>query len=199
VYKETVQSTGKAHVVFDREIHETRHRGEVTIAVEPAPRGAGLIFRSAPGMAEAIGEELMGCVEQGAREATLAGVLAGNEIVDILVRLEDVGEDLTTMTTLGMKVAAAQACKEACEKASPVLLEPYMTVEVVAPEEFVGEIIADLNSRHGRLESVTPRGKTAVLRAVAPLATMFGYSTTLRSITQGRGIFTVQYSHYDTK
>jgi elongation factor G len=199
VYKETVQSTGKAHVIFDREIHEARHLGEVTVAVEPAARGEGLIFRTAPGMVEAIGEELVRSVEQGAREATLSGVLAGNEMVDIIVRLEDVGEDATTMTVLGMKVAAAQACKEACEKASPVLLEPYMTVEVVAPEEFVGEIIADLNGRHGKLESVTPRGKASVVSAVVPLATMFGYSTSLRSITQGRGIFTMQYSHYDTK
>jgi elongation factor G len=103
------------------------------------------------------------------------------------------------MTPLGLKVAAAQASKEACEKASPVLLEPLMEVEVVVPEEFVGEIIADLNSRHGRLEDVSPRGKTSVITAVVPLRTMFGYSTSLRSLTQGRGIFTMQYSHYDTK
>jgi elongation factor G len=103
------------------------------------------------------------------------------------------------MTGLGLKVASAQACKEACEKASPVLLEPYMKVEVVTPEESVGEVIADLNSRRGRLEEVTPRGKTSVVMAEVPLATMFGYSTSLRSITQGRGLFTMQYSHYDTK
>ena len=125
--------------------------------------------------------------------------LAGNEVVDIIVTVQALGPDLNSMTGLGLKVASSQACKEASEKASPVLLEPYMKVEIVAPEEFVGEVIADLNSRRGRLEQISPRGKTSVVEAVAPLATMFGYSTTLRSLTQGRGIFTMQYSHYDAK
>jgi elongation factor G len=138
-------------------------------------------------------------VEQGVREAAWSGALSGNEVVDVKVRLDAIGADLAGMTGLGLKVAASQASKEACEKASPVLLEPFMNVEVVVPEEFVGEVIADLNSRHGRLEQVTPRGKTSVLRATVPLITMFGYSTSLRSITQGRGIFTMQYSHYDSK
>jgi elongation factor G len=142
---------------------------------------------------------LISAVEQGAREATLAGVLGGNEVVDVKITLEALGQDVVSMTPLGLKVAAAQACKEACEKASPVLLEPYMSVEVVVPEEFVGEVIADLNSRRGRLEQVTPRGKTSVLEAIVPLVTMFGYSTALRSLSQGRGIFTMQYSHYDAK
>jgi elongation factor G len=120
-------------------------------------------------------------------------------VVDVKVTLQAIGPDPASMTGLGLKVAASQACKEACERASPVLLEPFMNVEVVVPEEFVGEVIADLNSRHGRLEQVTPRGKTSVLMAIVPLITMFGYSTSVRSLTQGRGIFTMQYSHYDTK
>lgn len=199
VYKETIESTGKAHVIFDREIHDAHHRGDVTLAVAPAPRGQGFVFQTTDGLKQALTEELIGHVEQGAREATLSGALAGHEVVDIIVKFEAVGDDPLSMTGLGLKVAASQACKEACEKASPRLLEPYMTVEVVAPEEFVGEIIADLNSRHGRLEEVTPRGKTSVITAVVPLITMFGYSTSLRSLSQGRGIFTMQYSHYDTK
>ena len=199
VYKETIQARGIAQVVFDREMHDAHHRGDVTIRVDPAARGEGLIIRTVPGLAQAIGNERLQFVEQGAREAMLAGVVAGNEVVDVIATVESVGEDVATMTGLGLKVAAAQASKEACEKASPVLLEPYMTVEVVAPDEFVGEIIADLNSRHGRLEDVSPRGKTSVVQAVVPLKTMFGYSTSLRSLTQGRGIFTMQYSHYDIK
>ncbi len=119
--------------------------------------------------------------------------------MDVKITLEALGQDLASMTPLGLKVAASQACKEACEKASPLLLEPYMNVEVVVPEEFVGEAIADLNSRRGRLEQVTPRAKISVLKAIVPLATMFGYSTALRSLSQGRGIFTMQYSHYDAK
>jgi elongation factor G len=198
VYKETIQSSGKSHLVFDREIHDVRHIGEVTLRVEPATRGGGTSFRVAAGL-DTIHQELVDAVEQGAREATLAGVLGGNEVVDVKITLEAVGQDLVSMTPLGLKVAASQACKEACEKASPVLLEPYMNVEVIVPEEFVGEAIADLNSRRGRLEQVTPRGKTSVLKAIVPLATMFGYSTSLRSLSQGRGIFTMQYSHYDAK
>jgi elongation factor G len=198
VYKETITGTGKAHVIFDREIHDVRHVGEVTVSVKPAARGEGTSFKIAPAL-ETLPAELLDFMEQGAREAMLAGVLAGNEVVDVRVTLQAVGADIGSMTGLGVKVAAAQACKEASEKASPALLEPYMTVEVVVPEEFVGEVIADLNSRRGRLEDVTPRGKTSVLKAIAPLATMFGYSTSLRSLSQGRGIFTMQYSHYDAK
>lgn len=198
LYKETVQGTAKAHTIFDREIHDTRHFGEVVLAVSPSSRGEGFIFQSALGP-QFDGLDVVEHVEQGAREATLAGVLAGNEVVDVRVVLESFGHDVPSMTPLGLKVAASQACKEACEKASPVLLEPYMSVEVVVSEEFVGEVIADLNSRRGRLEEVIPRTGVSVVRAVVPLATMFGYSTSLRSISQGRGIFTMQYSHYDAK
>jgi len=198
LYKETVQSTAKANVTFDRELHDVRHMGEVTLSVAPAARGNGLTFLSALS-AETIDSETIKYVEQGAREATLAGPLAGNEMVDLLVTLEAIGNDLDSMSGLGLKVAASQACKEACEKASPILLEPYMTVEVAVPDEFVGEVIADLNSRRGRLEEVVPRTGSSLVRAVVPLATMFGYSTSLRSVSQGRGVFTMQYSHYDAK
>ncbi len=197
VFKETVRTPGQAHVIFDREIHDVRHMGEVTISVEPTSRGTGLVFEIRTGL-DAVPPDLAGYVEQGAREATLAGVLSGNEVIDVKVTLQSVGKDLASMTGLGLKVAASQACKDACEKASPALLEPFMKVEVVVPEEHVGEVIADLNTRRGRLEQVTPRGKTSVLEGLVPLATMFGYSTALRSMTQGRGIFTMQYSHYDS-
>jgi elongation factor G len=198
VNKETIQAKAKAHVVFDREIHEQRHFGEVTISVEPTARGEGVSFNVSPSL-DLISPETIGYVKQGAVEATLSGALAGNEVVDVRITLEALGADLASMSGLGLKVAGSQACKEACEKASPVLLEPYMSVEVIVPEEFVGEVIADLNSRRGRLEQVSPRGKTSVLTAIVPLVTMFGYSTSLRSATQGRGIFTMQYSHYDAK
>ncbi len=199
VYKETIDSTGQANVVFDREIHDARHMGDVTVTVQPAPRGHGMVFNAPAMLIETVGKEMIDHVEQGAREAMLAGVLAGNEVVDVVVTVDALGKDIMSMTGLGLKVASSQACKEACEKASPILLEPYMTVEVIAPEEFMGEVIADLNARRGRLGEVTPRGKTSIMKAVVPLATMFGYSTSLRSITQGRGIFTMQYSHYDAK
>ncbi len=197
VYKETVQDQGKAQVAFDREIHDVRHYGEVLVSVRPTPRGQGKLFEESPAIAD-LPADLRAFIEQGAREATLAGVLSGNEVVDLAVRFESVGKHVDSMTGLGLKVAASLACKEACEKASPARLEPYMKVEVVVPEDYVGEVIGDLNSRRGRLEEVEPRGKTSVVHAIVPLATMFGYSTALRSATQGRGIFTMQYHQYDT-
>jgi elongation factor G len=198
VYKETIQSQGVGHVIFDREIHDVRHFGEVTLRAEPAPRGEGNSFVLGDNL-DMVPPELLKVAEQGATEGTLSGPLTGYEIVDVKITLGSLGQDFGSMSSLGVKVAAAQACKEACEKASPVVLEPYMNVEVIVPEEFVGEVIADLNSRRGRLEEISPRGKTSVLQAIVPLATMFGYSTSLRSVTQGRGIFTMQYSHYDSK
>lgn len=199
VYKETIQAAATGHAVFDRDIHDVRHRGEITVHVEPAARGEGVVFLVPASIRDTLPPDFLASIEQGAREATLSGVLTGNEVVDILITLEKVGADLPTMTPLGLKVAASQACKDACEKASPVILEPVMKVEVVVPEEFVGDVIADLNSRKGRLEEITPRGKTSVIHAVVPLVTMFGYSTALRSSSQGRGLFTMQYSHYDVK
>jgi elongation factor G len=199
VYKETILGSGKATVLFDRGIHDVRHFGEVTLSVESAARGEGIVFQVAPVLKDAVSPEIISAVEQGAHEAMWGGVLTGNQVDDVKVTLEAFGENLFAMTPLGLKVAASQACRDACEKASPVVLEPYMKIEVVVPEEFVGEVIADLNSRRGHLEEVTPRGKTSVIEAIAPLAMMFGYSTALRSLTQGRGIFTMQYSHYDTK
>jgi elongation factor G len=199
VYKETVQSSGSAHTVFDREIHDVRHWGDVTLHVEPSVRGDGVIFVVSPGSEIRLAPDMISFVEQGVREATLSGVLTGNQVDDIKVTFEAPVGDTSSMSGLGFKVAASHALKEATQNACPVILEPYMNVEVVVPEDFVGEVIADLNSRRGRLEQVTPRGRTSVLKAIVPLITMFGYSTSLRSVTQGRGIFTMQYSHYDAK
>lgn len=198
VYKETISAAGKGHVRFDREIHDARHLGEVSVTVEPTARGEGLVL-AFDGKFDAVPQEQREFLEQGAREATLAGVVAGNEVVDVKVTFNALGEDAAAMTGLGLKVASSLACKEAFEKASPVLLEPYMDVEVVVPEECVGEVIADLNSRRGKIDRITPRGKTSVVQGVVPLAPMFGYSTSLRSMSQGRGIFTMQYSHYDAR
>ncbi|MFC1833299.1 elongation factor G [Thermodesulfobacteriota bacterium] len=196
VKKETVKSSGKGHVVFDREIHETRHMGDATWSVEPRPRGEGNLVDMDAGLAGAP-EDLIESAKMGAMEATASGVLAGFEVTDVKLTLLSLGKDFGKATTLGVKVAAAQACKEACGKASPVILEPYMAVELVVPEDYVGEVISDLGSRKGNVEGMIPRGKTSVIKAIVPLASMFGYSTSLRSLTQGRGIFTMQYSHYD--
>ncbi len=198
VYKESVSGNAEARVIFDREIHDVRHFGDVTLSVQSGVRGSGFVFRAEDRL-QLLAPELIKHAENGAKEATLAGALAGNEVVDLIVNLVALGPEPFLMSPLGVKVAASQACREACEKAGPIVLEPYMSVEIVVPEDFVGEVIADLNSRHGRLEEILPRGKTSILKAISPLANMFGYSTSLRSLTQGRGIFSMQYSHYDVK
>ena len=198
VYKESVSGNAEARVIFDREIHDVRHFGDVTLSVQSGARGSGFVFRAEDRL-QLLAPELINHAENGAKEATLAGALAGNEVVDLIVNLVALGPEPFLMSPLGVKVAASQACREACEKAGPIVLEPYMSVEIVVPEDFVGEVIADLNSRHGRLEEILPRGKTSILKAISPLANMFGYSTSLRSLTQGRGIFSMQYSHYDVK
>jgi elongation factor G len=196
VFKETVEGTGSATARFDREIHETRHLGEVGVTVQALPRGKGLEYVFSKSLEDAP-QELRAAMEQGAKEANLAGALTGNEMTDVRTVFESLGPDAPLMSPLGVKVAASQACKEAAQKAKPVVLEPYMKVEIVVPEDCVGEVIADLNSRKGRLEGVSPVGKTSVLSGITPLAGMFGYSTALRSMTQGRGVFTMQFSHYD--
>jgi len=198
LYKETILSSASAHAKFDRDIHDAHHLGELTLSVEPTERGAGLIFESALSP-DAVPKDLLMNIQQGATEAMLAGVVSGNEVVDVRVRLSEVGPDVNSMTGLGLKVSASHACKEACEKAAPVLLEPFMKLEITVPDEFVGEVIADLNSRKGRMDEVVPGSGFSIIRAVCPLATLFGYSTSLRSISQGRGVFSMQYSHYDVK
>lgn len=197
VYKETVTSPAEAHIIFDREIAETRHFGETTVKVAPAERGEGMVYEVSPELKD-LGAELMEAALNGIKEAALAGPLTGNEMTDVKVTILSLGRNLEAMSPLGVKVSAAQACKEASSKGDPTQLEPYMEVEVVVPEDTVGEVIADLNSRHARVEGMTPRGKTSVIQAVVPLAQMFGYSTNLRSISQGRGVYTMQYSHYDS-
>jgi elongation factor G len=198
VYKETVTAPAQAHLVFDREIAETRHFGETTIKVEPTGRGSGMSYEIGPGL-ENIDPALKDASLNGMKEAALAGPLTGNEMTDTRMTALSLGESIDSMSPLGVKVSASQASKEAFTQAAPIQLEPYMHVEVVVPEDSVGEVIADLNSRGARVEGMTPRGKTSVVQAVAPLAQMFGYSTNLRSISQGRGIYTMQYSHYDSR
>jgi elongation factor G len=125
------------------------------------------------------------------------GVLAGYPVVDVRVTLFDGSYHEVDSSELAFKIAASMAFKDACKKGDIVLLEPIMDVEVVTPEEYMGEVIGDLNSRRGRIQSMEKRGKAQVIRAMVPLAEMFGYATDLRSKTQGRGTYTMQFSHYD--
>jgi elongation factor G len=135
-------------------------------------------------------------VEQGVKEALENGVLAGYPVVDVKVELVDGSSHDVDSSEMAFKIAGSMAFKEAAGKARPVLLEPVMDVEVVTPAEYMGDVIGDLNSRRGKIGGMTQRGEAQVIAASVPLAEMFGYSTTLRSMTQGRAIYTMQFAHY---
>jgi elongation factor G len=137
-------------------------------------------------------------LEEGIRDALGSGPLLGYPVVDVKVDLVSGGYQDNVSTELAYRVASAMAFRKSCEQASPMLLEPYMAVEVLVPEEYLGEVLGDINLRKGRIESIAARKAIQVVKGVVPLSKMFGYSTALRSSTQGRATYTMQFSHYDT-
>lgn len=170
--------------------------GHVTFEIEPAPPGSGIIFENAI-VGGVIPKEYIPAIEKGVREAAEGGVIAGYPVVDVKVRLYDGSYHEVDSSEMAFKMAASLAFKEGIQKAGPILQEPIMKVEVVAPEEFLGEIIGQLNARRGQIlgTDARPGGVQAVM-AMVPLAEMFGYATDLRSATQGRGSFTMEFDHY---
>ncbi|MFH1059763.1 MAG: elongation factor G [Pseudomonadota bacterium] len=196
VYRETVTAEVEVSEVFDRELGGSRQSGSVRLALGPNPRGAGNSYRN-----QAPEEEVPASVEaalsQAVEEGLTSGVVLGYPVVDTWVHV--LGGVFTpgVSTDLGFRLACSMALKRALGEAKPSLLEPVMKVEVVVPEEFMGEVIGELNSRGGSVDEVEPKGGTNILRASVPLKAMFGYSTALRSSTQGRASFSMQFSHYD--
>lgn len=195
-YKETIKVSAKAEGKFIRQTGGRGQYGHVWIEIEPIERGKGFEFVNKI-VGGTIPREFIPAVEKGIVEAMEGGVLAGYPVVDVRVILFDGSYHEVDSSELAFKIAASMAFKDACKKADIVLLEPIMDVEVVTPEEYMGEVIGDLNSRRGRIQSMEKRGKAQVIRAMVPLAEMFGYATDLRSKTQGRGTYTMQFSHYD--
>ncbi|HZD05722.1 MAG TPA: elongation factor G, partial [Longimicrobiales bacterium] len=145
----------------------------------------------------AIPREYIGSVEQGIREALDNGILAGYPIIDLKVELVDGSYHDVDSSEMAFKIAGSMALKEGVKRAKPVLLEPIMDVEVVTPVDYMGDIIGDLSSRRGKVGGMTERAGARVVGASVPLAEMFGYSTTLRSMSQGRAVYTMQFAHYD--
>ncbi|WP_022667421.1 elongation factor G [Desulfospira joergensenii] len=196
VYREVITAPARGQAVFEREITGKSHFAEVRIRLEPLDRGAGVSFISkAPG--EDIPEQYIPAVEQGIRESLEGGFLKGYPLVDLGIVLEGGRFEEGSGSELAFSVCGAMACKNALESASIALLEPIMDVEVFVPDAYMGEAISDLNSRGGKVESISPNADIQVIKAVVPLAKMFGYSTALRSATQGRGTFTMQFSAFD--
>jgi elongation factor G len=196
VYRETISKKAEIEKIFDREWGGTLNFAGVKIEVSPTERGKGKIFVnrcSNPLMTE----EFVGSVKEGIEESSESGVFMGYPMIDVETVLLDVKVKEELSTSLSFKIAASMAFREACELASPVLLEPIMKVEIIVPEEFVGDVISDLNTRFGRIEKISTKGTVKILEAMAPLSKMFGYSTAIRSASQGRATFTMQFSHYD--
>jgi elongation factor G len=196
VYRETLTRRVTVEGRFDREIGEKLHTGHVVLELVPLPNGSGVSFEA--NLPEgSIPSEFIPIIEQSIRRSMMAGVLGGYPLVDVQVRLRGGSYDANTSTALGFEVAAAQAFTEGCRKAEPVLLEPIMAVEVVVPEEFLGGVINGLSARKARIEGITPKPRAKVVDAFVPLSKMFGYSTELRSLSQGRATFSMHFARFD--
>ncbi len=195
-YKETIRKKADAEGKYIRQTGGRGQYGHVRITVEPSGVGAGFVFENEI-IGGSIPREYIKPIEQGIKEAMQTGVLAGYEVKDVKVSLYDGSYHEVDSSEIAFKIAGSMAFKEGCRKASPALLEPVMKVEVVLPEEHMGDVIGDLNSRRGRIEGQEARPGTQIIRALVPLSSMFGYATDLRSRTQGRATYTMHFAHYE--
>ena len=195
-YKETISARAVGEEKFVRQAGGRGHYGHVVLEVEPGTRTSGIVVENkvAP---EVLSKEFVEAAEQGVRDATCSGVLAGYPLLDVKVIL--VGGSFNQIDSLpaDYTVAAAMAFRDAARRAEPVLLEPIMSIEVVTPEMSLGDVIGDLNARRAHIHGMTARGQMQVIKGKVPLGEMFGYTTDLRSMTQGRAVYTLQFSHYD--
>ena len=196
VYRESIEQSAQGAAVFDKEVAGQRHFGEVRLLLSPLARGTGNRFVSKVGET-VLPPVFVKAVEKGVMESLESGTVMGYPVVDVEAVLVDANYKDSQGSELAYKVSAAMACKEALASGNGFLLDPIMRVEVFVPEEFMGEVIGDLNARSGKIEAIEPKIGVQAIQAVVPLARMFGYSTSLRSATQGRGTFTMQFSHFD--
>ena len=194
-YRETIRREANGNGRFIRQTGGKGQYGHAMIKLEPAEKGAGYEFIDKI-VGGTIPREYIKSVDQGIREALLTGIFAGYPMVDVRVTLYDGSYHEVDSSEMAFKIAGSMAVKDAVEKASPTVLEPTMRVEVTMPDEFMGDVIGDLNSRRGHVEGMDSRGTTQVVRAFVPLAEMFGYATDLRSMTQGRASYSMELSHY---
>lgn len=195
-YKETIKKPAKVEGKFVRQSGGRGQYGHVWIDIEPLERGKGFEFVNKI-VGGAIPKEYVPAVEKGVKEAMEGGVLAGYPLVDAKVTLIDGSYHEVDSSEMAFKIAGSMALKEGAKKAQLALLEPIMSVEVVTPEEYMGDVIGDLNSRRGKIQSMEKRANSQVIKAMVPLSEMFGYATDLRSKTQGRANYTMQFSHYE--
>ncbi|OGP83054.1 MAG: translation elongation factor G [Deltaproteobacteria bacterium RBG_16_58_17] len=197
MHRETIQKRVECEGLFERELGEKKHFGHVKLLLEPKERGGGIEIVRRFEAEAAIPGEFLAAMEDGIREGVLSGVLAGYPVID--VRIVILGGTMREgeSTALGCRIAASSAFRDGCLKADPALLEPIMMVNIMTPSEFMGEVIGDINARRGEIQAIAPKGAVSEIKARVPLKAMFGYSTDLRSATQGRAVFTMQFFAYD--
>ena len=195
VYRETIRQAAEVEEVFDRELGGVHHQAQVNLQLIPNSPGEGNLFMSLV-PEEEIPATIVEAIRSAVNESCTSGVLQGFPVVDLKVILTKARTTESQFSEMAFRVAASMAFRNGCQQAHPVLLEPIMQLEIIVPDEFLGEVIGDLNSRKGKIEKITPRKKIQQVRAVAPLSLMFGYSTALRSASQGRATFTMRFSHY---
>jgi len=195
-YKETIQSTAEAEGKYIRQSGGRGQYGHVWIKVEPLERGKGFEFINEI-KGGVIPHEFIPAVEKGIKEATTKGIVAGYPMIDVAATLYDGSFHEVDSSEMAFKIAGSMAFQEAVKRSKPVLLEPIMNVQVIAPPEFLGDVTGDLSSKRGKIQEMSDRANIKVVDAQVPLSEMFGYATKLRSMTQGRGSFTMEFSHYE--
>ena len=195
-YKETIRNKVRVEGKFIRQSGGRGQYGHVWLEMEPLEPGKGIEFESKI-VGGVVPKEYIKPIEEGIREAAETGVLAGYPVIDFKATLVDGSYHEVDSSEMAFKIAASMAFKEGCKQAKSVILEPIMKVEITVPEEYMGDVIGDVNSRRGRLEGMEPEGGNQVIRSFIPLSEMFGYATDLRSKTQGRGTYSMEPSHYE--
>jgi elongation factor G len=195
-YREAITRAVKAQGRYVKQSGGKGQYGDVTLEFEPLARGGG--FEIEWGIrGSSLSKEWFKAITQGIKEAMENGVIAGFPVVDLKATVVDGSQHDVDSNEMAFKIAGSLALQDAVKRGSPVIVEPVMKVEVVVPEEFMGDVIGDLNSRRGHIGGVTERANARVIDARVPLATMFGYATDLRSATQGRGSYSMEFDHYE--
>ncbi len=195
-YRETIRQAIEAEGKYIKQTGGRGQYGHAMLRIAPNEAGGGYEFKNAT-VGGSIPREYIPAVDRGCQEAMLNGVVAGYPMVDVKVEVYDGSYHDVDSNEMAFKIAGSMAFRDGCKKARPVLLEPVMSVEVVTPEDYMGDVVGDLNRRRGRIGSMEPRGNARVVSAEVPLAEMFGYATDLRSSTQGRAAYTMQFKHYE--
>jgi elongation factor G len=194
-YREAIRKPVRAEGRFVRQTGGKGQYGHAIITLEPLERGTGYEFESKI-IGGAVPREFWKAIEEGIRDALAGGVIAGYPVIDVKATLVDGSYHEVDSSEMAFKIAGSMAAKDGVHKADPTILEPVMRVEVTTPEEFMGDVIGNLNSKRGQIDGIDERGSSRVIRAHVPLAEMFGYATELRSMTQGRAVYSMEFSRY---